>query len=343
MFLCQSTCERCEELALSLLHTTPTTDNQVFGEDKSCAIVTGDNCLLDFQYGDFIDSHDVVMRLNMHECSSPKSCGSRTTHRLLNNQYCQHRRGSGQVLQKLSRNITVIFNSYISDWDCMYNRMNGINLIPCFNKVAKSSPGSRFSTDPLFTQSAIAAFERLSNTRVKTLISTGYLAMYLLTKTCRRINAFGFCSIDNYNPRRWHDFDNEHKIYRKWSESKEINLKTYPWILHRGTVECSLNVFNGLMQPIFYEKDHSDLCKRPKIVPHNQQTEFLKRPQFMPLWLIRLSDFTEYRSHLGKLQCLVLHWVIFSYCFVSSLTSAVAPSFKGDAMTSTMTLWLTNI
>ena len=188
------------------------------------------------------------MRLNMHACSSPKSCGSRTTHRLLNNQYCQHRRGSGQVLQKLSRNITVMFNSYISDWNCMYDRMNGPYLIPCFNKVAKSSPESRFSIDPLFTQSAIAAFERLSNTRVKTLISTGYLAMYLLTKTCRRINAFGFCSIDNYNPRRWHDFDNEHRIYRKWSESKEINLKMYPWILHRGTVEFFLNVFTELMK-----------------------------------------------------------------------------------------------
>ena len=100
-----------------------------------------------------------------------------------------------------------------------------------------SSPGTTFSIDPLFTQSAIAAFERLSNARLKTLISTGYLAMYLLTKTCNRINAFGFCTIDKYYPPYpGHDFDTEHKIYDKWSKSKEINLKMYPWIILTGTV-----------------------------------------------------------------------------------------------------------
>ena len=100
VFLCQSTCKRCGELQLNLLHKTLTKNNQVFGENKTCALVTGDNCLLDYQYGDFIDSHHVVLRLNMHECSNHKNCGSRTTHRLLNNQYCQLRRGSGLVLQK---------------------------------------------------------------------------------------------------------------------------------------------------------------------------------------------------------------------------------------------------
>ena len=178
-------------------------------------------------YGQFIDSHDIVMRMNMHQCHSPKNCGFRTTHRMFNNQFCQHKTGSGRILKSMDKNVTVLFNSFISDWDCMYRKMNGAHLLPCFNDVAKLSPKSRFALDPLFIQSAVTAFERLSNKPVKTLLSTGFLAMYFLTKTCTKISAFGFCSIDNYN-NRWHNFDSEHAIYNQWSKSDQFDLKMYP-------------------------------------------------------------------------------------------------------------------
>ena len=196
IFLCQSTCKRCNEIGVVLPSKCSTETTDVFGEGKTCAIVTGDPCLLNYNFGRLIDSHDVVLRLNMHLCDSPAHCGARTTHMIMNNQHCEVRRGSGTNLNRIHENITVIFKTFMNDWNCFYDKLNGPKLIPCFAEVASSKFNPTFTIDPLFIQSATAAFERLSNVEVRNLISMGFLAMYLLSKTYSRISAFGFCPIE---------------------------------------------------------------------------------------------------------------------------------------------------
>ena len=110
IFLSHSSCIKCSQKAMF----PPQMSNEintVFGENRTCAVITGDTeCLFQHNFGSLIDSHDIVMRLNLHECYSPEHCGSRTTHALVNNQYCWLKRGRGEKIKTLDKNITVIYN-----------------------------------------------------------------------------------------------------------------------------------------------------------------------------------------------------------------------------------------
>ena len=202
-------------------------NEKVFGQNKTCAIVTGDPCLHQHNFGQFIDSHDVVLRLNMHECHNHEHCGSKTTHMLANDQFCLLSRGRGARLAVLNENITLIYNHFISDWDCMYNKLDGDKQLSCFAWIAKSRLKS-YTLDPLFIQSATAAFERVGNSEVlNDMVSTGFLGVYLLTKVCTKISAFGFCAPKRYRWKQFHAFDKEHEIYAMWSNINEIKFSMY--------------------------------------------------------------------------------------------------------------------
>ena len=233
MFLSGSTCGRCsrEEIAAMSLPWVSPAQNDVFGENKTCAVTTGDNeCFLQHKLGSLIDSHDIVLRLNLHECHSPEHCGSKTTHALVNDRWCTVRQGRGEKIKQINESITVIYNHFMTDWDCMYNRVDAPRQFHCLSNIA--TYGRKvYVLEPLFIQSATAVFEELSNSHVlHDMISTGFLAIYMLTKVCKSVSAFGFCDSNGttYHLNKFHAFEKEHEIYNKWSKSKTVHFFMFP-------------------------------------------------------------------------------------------------------------------
>ena len=205
--------------------------NEVFGKARTCAIVTGDDeCLRQQKLGLRIDSHDVVLRLNLHACQSPEDCGSKTTHEVVNDRWCVLRNGRGEKLKRVNESVTIIYNHHMSDWECMYDRVDAPRQFHCLSEIRKDR--RRFYIlEPLFIQSATAVFEKLSKSHVKNdMLSTGFLAIYMLTKVCNKVTAFGFCDSDRttYLENKWHAFEKEHEVYNKWRKNKTLNFHMFP-------------------------------------------------------------------------------------------------------------------
>ena len=53
----------------------------------TCAVVTYSKCLYEHSYGRFIDSHDVVLRFNLHPYENATAHGTKTTHMMVNDAF----------------------------------------------------------------------------------------------------------------------------------------------------------------------------------------------------------------------------------------------------------------
>ncbi len=83
------------------------------------------------------------------------------------------------------------------------------------------------------SQEGYIAFKTLSGSVPKHPPSTGYYTMYLLTRVCTSLSAFGFCDTNRDAAYRaqWHDYKGEHRIYRMWSKGhggSPAKLKLFP-------------------------------------------------------------------------------------------------------------------
>ena len=200
--------------------------------NTTCAIVTHEKKLTDYMFGDLIDSHDIVMRFNLHKLHHVESYGRKTTHMMMNDAvWNKHTRfyGKYHLLNEVSG--VLIFNHFGFNWKLnnSFNRYQH-NILPRilqFFITRKEKLNETFILDPSFLTFVNFAFESVIKQPLKTLPTTGFVAIVPLAKLCKRVHSFGF--IDPA-PIFWHDIKNEHKLLRKWSLDKtaKVKLKMFP-------------------------------------------------------------------------------------------------------------------
>ncbi len=232
-FLTRSTCSVCDKHP-EMNQFVPTTHPDlrgIFGRGSSCAIVTGASELTNYSFGKQIDSHPVVLRLNLRESGPKTSYGNRTTHMMVNEAFWN--KGDYRVYNKLHllRNRTdfVILNHFILDLEHPQMHKNH----PVYKKIIqlyqhrKEHLNRTFVLSGEFTRDTYRAFEIGTKRKVRNTPSTGFVGCVLLAKVCKSVHGFGFTDPPNT---RWHDVQREHELLRRWSKNKSaaVKLTLYP-------------------------------------------------------------------------------------------------------------------
>ena len=227
-FLGKDTCVGClkNDQLYSFLPDTAPEFHDVFKPKRTCAIVTYSKCLYQHSYGSLIDSNDVVLRFNLHPYENATAHGTKTTHMMVNDAFWFSQSSIyGRLVELRDLPEMVIFNHFASDWNCAFSSKRRYFM----EEVLKVRQDALI-LDPLFIQSALVA-SRTPVMHHNSKASSGWTGMYLLTKFCGVINAFGFCpDLDKDYQRRVHQFPGEHERYYVWSQKKEntFELNMYP-------------------------------------------------------------------------------------------------------------------
>ena len=209
----------------------------MFEPKRTCAIVTYSKCLYKYKYGNLIDSNDVVLRFNLHPYENVTAHGTKTTHMMVNDAFWFSQSSIYGRLEEL-RDLPgrIIFNHFTSDWNCSFS-----NKKRYFMEEVLKIRQDALILDPLFIQSALVA-SRTPVMHHYSKASSGWTGMYLLTRYCRVINAFGFCpDLDKDYQRIVHHFPGEHERYFDWSQRKDnsFELNMYPSPLWHDQIRSS--------------------------------------------------------------------------------------------------------
>ena len=179
----------------------PDTYETIAGNHKfnSCAVVGNSGHLKFSQFGQAIDSHDVVLRLNQ----SPNQdfgqwAGTKTTIRLINslwtNRYAKYGTGRNRDLP-LEENLTILVS-----------RTNGEAFDRIFERMRKRRPD--VTVLQLNSRIVSAARRALTKYRIKLCQhghgpyegglspSSGLVAVYMLHTVCKRVTTYGLGTVD---------------------------------------------------------------------------------------------------------------------------------------------------
>ena len=220
------TSARHYDSSYNLLPDTAPTIKDVFKVRRTCAIVTYSKCLYQHNYGSLIDSNDVVLRFNLHPYENATAHGTKTTHMMVNDAFWLPQSSIYGRLEEL-RDLPemVIFNHFVDDYKCTFTEQTPL-FIEEIMKVRKDT----LILNPVFIQRALAAIG-VSVKRYKGKASSGWTGMYLLSKSCDVINAYGFCpDFEKDYTRIVHNFKREHDHYKNWSQRRNgsFTLHLYP-------------------------------------------------------------------------------------------------------------------
>ena len=206
-------------------------NRQLFGIKKKCALVTSSKIMDKYSYGSEIDSHDVVLRFNLHPIRDPKQEGNKTTHILVHCGFWNPFELQYEKLllvQNRTENIILFFaimhhqikkgslsKKYITEY-----------LFPkyaSFLKIRNKHLNKTFIINHEFIKRSRDAFEVSSNSSLTFYPSSGFMGLYLLARTCSSITAYGFSDSkleDDYkflHRVHTHDFKAEHYAMKRWS------------------------------------------------------------------------------------------------------------------------------
>ena len=190
-------------------------------DGKSCAVVGASSNLTNSNYGEFIDSHDAVFRVNDHRVNQlyEKDIGKKTTVRLINS--CH-------------------------PW-MLPTEKNNLNINPGSNNQFFVIAPNHSLTKPEFTQyhknlivfdyGTAPNYVRSYSNTIKD-ISAGLQSIFLAMGLCEKVDVFGF-GIDGNGARGYYDYqryptrifddknhqpDEQHKLIEKLAKQKQINL-----------------------------------------------------------------------------------------------------------------------
>ena len=222
-FLGKETCVGCmkDDSLYNLLPDQAPDISDVFHSKNSCAVVTYSKCLYHHSYGSVIDSHDVVLRFNFHTYENATAHGTKTTHMMTTYLAMQ---SSPKELKRFPH--VLIYNTLISDWNCSFSSKQRQFVVNTLSLRKET-----IILDPLFIQSSLVA-SQFYKRRYRVKASTGWTGMYLMTRFCSVINAYGFCPDiqEDYGTSPDHRFSAEHEKYLEWSRRTDLpfKLKMFP-------------------------------------------------------------------------------------------------------------------
>ncbi len=205
----------------------------------SCAVVSSSRVLDSHALGAEIDSHDVVMRFNMKDHFSkqpmnPAQYGSKTTHMVV---HCGFWSGAEPQYKKL-----YLIRDRPENIILFYARMHHKvkrgripdaflkkDLFPkytAFLNERKNRLNKTFIMDHLFLIRSRAAYEAGSGKKLRFYPSSGFTGLFLMSRTCARITAYGFSDANLRKDYKWfqkwsgstHDFPGEHHAMHRWAQ-----------------------------------------------------------------------------------------------------------------------------
>lgn len=166
---------------------------------KTCAVVGNSGSLLETQYGDAVDSHEVVIRFNAAKTEGYEQfVGYKTTFRILNSAELKIARDSGEA------GITTLRNNDMKDW------VKGIQSSPAGGPVA-------LTTDPEFLCHTWAWVRNRGDKP-----SSGLVGIVMALRMCQKVDIYGF-QYSNYFSR----YSRPH--YYDWERPKKGREKVHPF------------------------------------------------------------------------------------------------------------------
>ena len=199
----------------------------------SCALVGNSGNLLDKEYGDFIDSHDFIIRCNEARTKDyEKYVGSRTDIRIVNCHMFE------AALENTTMDLNRMKNLFsMFDKDFLYKIQNeniivkdNINKQQFFNiiqKIQNENKNNVFFVDRSFYNSC---FQMINNYP-----TTGFIGLMLALKYFNKINCFGFSFYEENTKKHYyeevkpydmssHRFDMEKQIFKYYEENNKIKI-----------------------------------------------------------------------------------------------------------------------
>ena len=174
--------------------------------------------------------------------------GRKKTHILINNALWNKGEKVYRKFKRIrNRPEVIIFSSFRNSWTQYLESEFEQSKIADFLEIRKRKLKDSFVLDPVFTNQAYKNFETLSQTKLRHPCSTGFIGMFLMSRSCRSVSAFGFCNSKTHGNYRtmWHDYKNEHKVYEMWSRDVHFNLTLYPpplWYRLKHPAACCVYV-----------------------------------------------------------------------------------------------------
>ena len=197
-----------------------------FTKDKRIAIVGSSGILLNTEFGDEIDDHDLVVRFNVaRTVGYEKHVGSKTDIRVMNGHSW-----AGVTNKKIFTGFDYKFTSKLRDTTL---------LIKGFNEQQKrlGYQNTHSSNDVIILSESIMSecSREVGSARGPT---CGVIAVSLFSKLTDNINCYGFnfyrdnwCDkhywedINKYDQSKFHNFDKEFLYLNKLSDDGKINLR----------------------------------------------------------------------------------------------------------------------
>ena len=181
---------------------------------KSCAVVGSSSNLIDSNYGELIDSHDVVFRINTAplEKKFAKDVGNKTTVWLIN---------AGVSPKNMNFKLDP-------------NYSNQFFMINDNHPELSKSFSQYFNQIVLWRWTEINTVNKSSEYKIQT-PSSGLKALYYAMSLCKKVDAFGF-GVDKFGKRGHyyktnqifkhltHNPDEQDKLIQELANQKQINL-----------------------------------------------------------------------------------------------------------------------
>ena len=162
-------------------------------EYKRCALVGNSQRNLIHEYGEEIDSHDTVFRMNNGPTLGfEKYVGTKTTHRIVNNLWTKAYGASVYNLARLPLewNATLLVSR--TDGEDFYNVVSELkNRRPDVNVVRINPPGAAAASDLLDTLRKRIESKRGLTYPGRGSPSSGWLAVFLAIQLCESVDVYG--------------------------------------------------------------------------------------------------------------------------------------------------------
>ena len=203
------------------------------GSAKSCAIVTGSTEMNKYYYGSEIDTHPVVLRLNLHQRHPTKreaeKYGQKTTHRMINNVFWNIKGEYNRHFEVFaSMEETVILNHMGNSWYPYQPKTGREDLADLIRDFmgARAEKGNLYNSlilHPDLIEKTYLAFSELTKLKMPWTPSSGFIGMVMLSKICGSVHGYGFTPIKN----TFHKMADEHKVYYRWKHDPNATVPLY--------------------------------------------------------------------------------------------------------------------